>query len=334
MADSTNRFRPDIFGAAPPTNRWTSGEGGAVGRARKAAQGWLEDASAQYRKLHPGTAKDYITSDVGKSAFRASAGHTVQTLIQRRLKRAQRKGGIVSNMLYNFANIAMSGMMRRLKDDQATFENVARVRRGDPDVFQMSHNELRSVLSHAQKYGGHDAADVHAKATSELNRRWEQKASEHAGYDQRRYEHLQAVRDVREQQHARNAEASKSARRQERDRRRADVAKQQMEHRQALHEQKLRHVLELRTASGRGAAAKADVQAQVRAAGGASKQTGGGGTTGPLQVVGETKKGNLKVKTKTGRTRVATKEEVAASRKPRGGGGVTPIRRTSRKRSV
>lgn len=334
-AGSTN-FSPNTFGAAPPTNRWQPGEGGAVHKAKSAVRDWVADSAAQYANIHPGNLRDYAKSDTAKATFRTSMGHTAQTMIQRRLKRAQKNGGIVSNMLYNFANIAMSGMMRRLKDDQTTFENVARVRRGDPDVFQMSHNELRSVLSHAQKYGGHDAADVHAKATAELNRRWEQKASEHASYDVKRHERLQSVRDVREQQHARNAEVAKAARRQERDQRRADVHKQRMEQRQAEHEQKLKHVLELRTAAGRGAAAKASVQAQVRAAGQRSKQPTAAKQHDPLQVVGKTKKGNLKVRTKTGGERVATQEEVAASKRPRGSksGGVVPIRRTSRKRSV
>lgn len=306
------------------------------GGARGAAHGvgdWAKDAAKRYRDVHDNTGsfRDYIHSDVAKATARTALGHTVNTMIQRRLKRAQKRGGIVSNMLYNFANIAMAGMMRRLKDDQTTFENVARVRRGDPDVYQMSHNELRSVLSHAAKYGGRDAGEVHAKATGELNRRWNQKASEHAGYDQRRYEHLQEVRDVREQEHARNAEVRTKARREERDQRRKDVLKQQMEHRQALHEQKLKQRMELRTVSGHGAAAKAGVQAQLKqAAGGATKPAGK--DKGPLQIEGRTKSGNYRVKTKTGKKRIATAEEVAARNKSRGG-GVTPMRR-SRRRSV
>lgn len=326
-AGSTN-FSPNMFGAAPPTNRWQPGERGASHGAKGVVRDWIADSAAQYANIHPGNIRDFAKSDVAKATFRTSMGQTAQTMIQRRLKRAQKKGGIVSNMLYNFANIAMAGMMRRLKDDQTTFENVARVRRGDPDVYQMSHNELRSVLSHAAKYGGRDAADIHAKATSELTRRWDQKASEHAGYDQKRYEHLQAVRDVRDQEHARNAEVGKKARREERDQRRRDVLKQQMDHRQALHEQKLKHRMELRTVSGHGDAARAGVQAQLKQAAGTTPSKGSG--KAKPRIVGQTKTGKDIIQYGTGTKKVASKEESARARKGGPSGGVKPARRTRR----
>ena len=340
------------FGAARrKASQWTKAARQAYvegGGARRAAQGvgdWVKDTARQYRDIHGKgpSFSEYIRQDTTRATARTALGQTAQTMIQRRLKQARRRGGIVSNVLYNFANIAMAGMMRRLKDDQTTFENVARVRRGDPDVFQMSHNELRSVLAHAKKYGGKDADQIHTNATNELSRRWNQKAEEHAGYDQVRHDRLQTVRDKREQARAANKEVERMARREDRDRRRADVLKQKMADRQALHEQKmagrqalheqkLKHRMELRTVSGRGAAAKAGVQAQLKqAAGGTAKPTGK--NKRPLQVEGRTKGGNYKVRSKTGKKRTATAEEVAASRKPRGG-GVTPMRRSSRRRSV
>ena len=223
--------------------------------------------------------------------------------------------------------------MRRLKDDQTTFENVARVRRGDPDVFQMSHNELRSVLAHAKKYGGKDADQIHTNATNELSRRWNQKAEEHAGYDQVRHERLQTVRDKREQARAANKEVERMARREDRDRRRADVLKQKMADRQALHEQKLKHRMELRTVSGRGAVAKAGVQAQLKQAA-QPGATAGGAKASKVKVVGQTKKGNKIVQFATGTRRVESKEETARRTKGKSSGGVTPMRRSSRRRSV
>ena len=326
---STN-FSPDIFGAPPPAQH-SQAQGG--GGARRVVRDWVQDAAAQYTGLHPGTVRDYIKSDTGKATLRTSLGHTAQTMIQRRLKKAQKSGGIVSNVLYNFANIAMAGMMRRLKDDQTTFENVARVRRGDPDVFQMSHNELRSVLAHAKKYGGKDADQIHTNATNELSRRWNQKAEEHAGYDQVRHERLQTVRDKREQARAANKEVERMARREDRDRRRADVLKQKMADRQALHEQKLKHRMELRTVSGRGAVAKAGVQAQLKQAA-QPGATAGGAKASKVKVVGQTKKGNKIVQFATGTRRVESKEETARRTKGKSSGGVTPMRRSSRRRSV
>ena len=326
---STN-FSPDIFGAPPPAQH-SQAQGG--GGARRVVRDWVQDAAAQYTGLHPGTVRDYIKSDTGKATLRTSLGHTAQTMIQRRLKKAQKSGGIVSNVLYNFANIAMAGMMRRLKDDQTTFENVARVRRGDPDVFQMSHNELRSVLAHAKKYGGKDADQIHTNATNELSRRWNQKAEEHAGYDQVRHERLQTVRDKREQARAANKEVERMARREDRDRRRADVLKQKMADRQALHEQKLKHRMELRTVSGRGAVAKAGVQAQLKQAA-QPGATAGGAKASKVKVVGQTKKGSKIVQYTTGTKKVVSKEEAARLAKGKSSGGVTPMRRSGRRRSV
>lgn len=307
------------------------------GGARRTAQGvgdWVKETAKRYRDVHGAgpSFSEYIKADTTRATARTALGHTAQTMIQRRLKKAQRRGGLVSNVLYNFANIAMAGMMRRLKDDQTTFENVARVRRGDPDVYQMSHNELRSVRVHAQKYGGKDADQILAKATGELTRRWDQKASEHAGYDQTRHEKMQAIKDRREQESARNKEVGKAARREERDRRRADVVKQRMENAQMLHEQKMKHRMELRTVSGRGSVAKAGVQAQIKAAAqpGAAR---GGAKASKVKEVGKTKKGNTIVQYATGTKKVESKEQTAQRKGNKSSGGVTPTRRT-RRRSV
>lgn len=330
------------FGTARrKASQWTEAARQAYvegGGARRAAQGvgdWVRDTAKQYRDVHGKgpSFSEYIRQDTTRATARTALGQTAQTMIQRRLKQAQRRGGIVSNFLYNFANIAMAGMMRRLKDDQTTFENVARVRRGDPDVFQMSHNELRSVRAHAQKYGGRDAAQILTKANDELTRRWTQKAEEHAGYDQMRHERLQGVRDKREQAHAANKEVERMARREERDRRRADVLKQKMADRQALHEQKLKHRMELRTVSGRGAVAKAGVQAQLKQAA-QPGATAGGAKASKVKVVGQTKKGSKIVQYATGTKKVVSKEEAARLAKGKSSGGVTPMRRSNRRRSV
>ena len=330
------------FGAARrKASQWTEAARQAYvegGGARRAAQGvgdWVKDTARQYRDIHGKgpSFSEYIRQDTTRATARTALGQTAQTMIQRRLKQARRRGGIVSNVLYNFANIAMAGMMRRLKDDQTTFENVARVRRGDPDVFQMSHNELRSVLAHAKKYGGKDADQIHTNATNELSRRWNQKAEEHAGYDQVRHERLQTVRDKREQARAANKEVERMARREDRDRRRADVLKQKMADRQALHEQKLKHRMELRTVSGRGAVAKAGVQAQLKQAA-QPGATAGGAKASKVKVVGQTKKGSKIVQYTTGTKKVVSKEEAARLAKGKSSGGVTPMRRSGRRRSV
>lgn len=154
-------------------------------------------------------ARDYVTSDEG----RANARHTVASSFQRflsdRAKRMGKRGGpgYIAGSLYQFAANAIQSHVTKLGHEHRTFRDVARVRRGDPEIMHMTHEELRNVAQHAKSYGGADHASIAQNAQRELERRAQRTQAER----NRTARATRADADAHRQElaHARHAEEKK-----------------------------------------------------------------------------------------------------------------------------
>lgn len=309
---------------------------GALGRAKGHAGEWARDTLNQYRSIHSdhGSVGDWARSDSTKANARFALGSAFNEGLKDRMKNANKRGGLISRTLWTFAHTAFQSTMRNLKEDQRTFEHVARVRRGDPNIKDLTHNELRAVLGHADKYGGRDKEHVRAMAEAELSRRWEVKATEHAGYDAKRRSILEQARAPHVQEKAAEKDVRRKATQAERAQQQEQYHKEQLRRNDELHKQKLKHQTELRQVAGHGAAAKAATDVAVKQAG-AKKTTAKDKPAkekGPLSILKRTKSGGAVVRTAKGGTDTLSAAELTKRQKGRGAKtkGVTPTRRTRR----
>lgn len=309
---------------------------GLVGKAKEHASAWAKDTLGQYRGIHSGhgSAADWANSDSTKANARFAMGSAFNQGLKDRMNNANKRGGFISRTLWTFAHTAFQSTMRNLKEDQRTFEHVARVRRGDPNIKDLTHNELRAVLAHADKFGGKDKEHVRAQAESELSRRWDVKATEHAGYDAKRRSVLENARAPHVQEKAAEKDARRKATQAERAQHQEQYHKEQLRRNEDLHKQKLKHQTELRQVAGHGAAAKAATDVAVKQAG--AKKTAAkekpAKDKGPLNIVKRTKSGGAVVRTAKGGTDNLSAAELTQRQKGRAAKtkGVTPTRRTRR----
>lgn len=134
--------------------RETFGEAGTAGQRAKQAQ-------------------EYATSDEGRANARNSAALSFHRFLSDRSKKAFRKGGTgyVTGAVFQFAHAAFAAHVQKQGHDLKTFQDVAKVRRGDPEIKNMTHDQLRRVAEHAKTYGGHDHEDIFKKARGELEHR-------------------------------------------------------------------------------------------------------------------------------------------------------------------
>jgi len=154
----------------------------AHSHAVKSAHDWVNQNRTDHSGLHsnmPGV-RDYVHSDAGRATARAAVGTGIDEFLRRGAAKSFSKGGFLKGTLMTFAHMAFQSHMSALKNDQRIFENVAKVRRGDPEVHHMSHQHLREVAAQAQKYGGADSDHIHKAAQGEIDRRMTQKNTEHA----------------------------------------------------------------------------------------------------------------------------------------------------------
>lgn len=151
-------------------------------RAAHGAAGYAAQNHGDYKDLHGNmpSVREYVSSDAGRAAVRHSIGHGLGKFVSHTASKHFRKGNHVMGALMTFAGHALGAHLQNLKHDQRIFENVAKVRRGDPDVRQMTHNELREVRDHAHNFGGADKTHIHAAASGELERRHTNKGHEKA----------------------------------------------------------------------------------------------------------------------------------------------------------
>lgn len=148
--------------------------------ALSGAKSYVQQNRADYNNLHGKmpNVREYINSDAGRAAARYSVGTGISQFLKQSTSKHFRKGNFIMGTLLTFAGHALNTHMVNLKHDQRIFENVARVRRGDPDVGQMTHNELREVMHHAERFGGHDHQSIQESAIGELTRRHVSKGQE------------------------------------------------------------------------------------------------------------------------------------------------------------
>jgi len=234
--------------------------GGAEGIRRTVSENVKEQKkkhAADWKKLHGNTpgVKEYLKSDSGRANARHAVGSAVHREVDRLAKKMGRRGGILGiagNALFSFARTALGDQLKTLKKDQQIFENVARVRRGDPEIVHMTHNELREVADHSRKYGGKDWMAIQSQSNKELERRQIRKNQE---WDKGE----QARDDLRLARKQRNAPAEKAVRK--------TIAEGNLEahreHEKLSNEQKLKHQLELRKVHGHAQAAKVKVEQQI-----------------------------------------------------------------------
>lgn len=188
-------------------------QGGAKGVAEQAAHHAREstrglattggrlasDAYGAFRtaggiKGHLDRFAQYSDSDAGRATLKHAAGTSFSRFLDARAKRSFRRGGYITGALFTFAHQAFQGHMARLKADQRIFTNVARVRRGEPEVRHMTHQELREVADHAHRYGGQHAEHVLKAANDELNHRATRRVDERTRAYKLQSEQLHEVR--------------------------------------------------------------------------------------------------------------------------------------------
>jgi len=296
-----------------------------VGGAYAAGKEHLNQHRRDYEGAHGNlpSAKEYVASDAGRASARMAGGVAINKFLERGARSG--RSGLLKTALFSFAHIAFQGTMNRLKNDQRVFENIAKVRRGDPEIKQMSHTHLREVWDHAQKYGGPHADHIRETTRGELDRRQTQKNDEHVRGLKSKHEAVSAHKaSVRAQDYAAREGLRKEA------------------HQQRL--QRLRETHSVAQAS-QYERAKAKIAAQealnrTKAEGEASKTKGTRDRQKSirqtvrekekLQIIKMNASGSATVKTKAGGTRTASKAEVQASRKAspakaRSAGGVKVV---------
>lgn len=290
----------------------------AHGHAVKTAHEWVNQNRSDHNALHgnmPGV-RDYVQSDAGRATARHAVGTGINEFLARGSKKAFRKGNYVTGALMTFANMAFQSHMAALKNDQRIFENVAKVRRGDPEVQHMSHQHLREVAAQAQKYGGTDSDHIHKAAQGEIDRRMTQKNTEHA----KGMEHRDNLVNA-------NKEAL----------------------RERSHVERMRR---LKEAAGHSAATRMDMESRVNKILKEREQIKTKGTQNRQTSIRATIKAkerfNITKRTKSGggydaKGNFHTKDEIAKNATHSAGGGTvpkhapaagTPVRRTRRKRAI
>ena len=280
--------------------------GGAEG-VFNTAKNYASETAEEYRQVHNGMprASEYMNSAAGRATARFAVGHSVQTYLQNKAKKMGKSGtitGAVGNALFTFAHTAFQSHMNNLKHDQRIFENVAKARRGSPELEHLSHNELREIHDNAKRYGGPDAEHISKTASGELDRRQVRKNEEQA----KGIEHKRGL--LNEAKEARDAKRHETAKA-----RKTELHEQRRAHKEQAHQDKMRRQAELRTTTSHvGAKTTTENVAKSKA------PAAGADVTKPGKkpdIVRKTKKGAV-VKGEGGKTHYESNEQLAKAGKP------------------
>lgn len=239
-----------VFSAFHSARNMVSQAGGVAG-VRRMASDHVDKSKQDWEHLHgnmPG-AVGYIQSAAGRATVRHAAGSALHRFIGDSSKKHFRKGNYLKGALYSFAHMALQTQMDALRNDQRIFTNIAKVRRGDPEVAHLTHNQLREVTDHAARYGGQDAAHIAEAAHGELTRRQVRKNTEwdtgEAHRDELRRKRRTTFSAAEAQVHAaRRLETNKL------------LHEQSLGHEEELAKKKAEHIAMLRTESGHTAQAR------------------------------------------------------------------------------
>lgn len=280
--------------------------GGAEG-VFNTAKNYASETAEEYRQVHNGMprASEYMNSAAGRATARYAVGSSVQTYLQNKAKKMGKSGtitGAVGNALFTFAHTAFQSHMNNLKHDQRIFENVAKARRGSPELEHLSHNELREIHDNAKRYGGPDAEHISKTASGELDRRQVRKNEEQA----KGIEHKRGL--LNEGKEARDAKRHETAKA-----RKTELHEQRRAHKEQAHQDKMRRQAELRTTTSHvGAKTTTENVAKSKA------PAAGADVTKPGKkpdIVRKTKKGAV-VRGEGGKTRYESNEQLAKAGKP------------------
>lgn len=275
--------------------RDVGGVRGAADRARQYGANLGED----YKNLHGApNPRAYMSSDAGRATARYAMGSAFNTFLQRRAQQAGKRGtvgGMVSNALFTFAHTAFQTHMNNLKHDQRIFENVAKARRGSPELEHLSHQELREISDNAKRYGGHDADHIMTTATKELDRRQMRKGQEQA--QGQIYKNRAVEGDKTSRSEARHKDFM---------RRKDELNKQKLAHKQEQHQAKMDRQAELRKTTSHVNAKQATEAVAKQHATGAQ---GGGKSASDPTIKRRTKKGAI-VATKSGGEEYVSNQEL------------------------
>lgn len=307
-----------------------------AGEHVKSAYGAGKEHINQHRRDYEGvhgnlpSAKEYVTSDAGRATARMAGGVAINKFLERGMRSG--RSGLLKTALFAFAHTAFQGTMSRLKNDQRIFENIAKVKRGDPEIAHMSHTHLREVWHHANKYGGSHADHIRQATKGELDRRQAQKNREHVEGHVARHTAIQEALSKNRAELKAIEEARKEKDRQDRIAAKAKIHEVADKRREEAHKKKIQRLREVHSvvqaSQAQRAAAKIAAQERLNQA----KQEGEKSKTketqarqktirqtlkerGKLQILKMNASGSAVVKTKAGGTRTASKEEVQASRK-------------------
>ncbi len=281
--------------------------GGVRGAAAKARE-YGTHLSEDYKSLHgnmPG-AREYMSSDAGRSTARFAMGSALNTYLDRKSKQMGKKGtimGMAGNALFTFAHTAFQSHMNNLKHDQRIFENVAKARRGSPELEHLTHLELREISENAKKYGGKDAHHIEETANKTLADRQTRKNVEQA----------KGIEEKRGMLHSgkRGREAELHD---DRMKRRQAIHETRMKEKDDAHKAKMARQAELRNTAGHvGAKATTENVARAKAAGSSGSVTGSKATE---SIKRKTKKGAVVVG-EGGKEVWKSNEELKAGKKPK-----------------
>lgn len=294
------RFKDYVKNFAGQAKTAYDAAGGVRGAGQKARQ-YGEHLTADYRQLHgnmPG-ASEYLNSEAGRATARFAAGSALSTFLQHKASKLGKAGtitGMAGNALFTFAHAAFQSHMSNLKHDQRIFENVAKARRGSPELEHLTHLELREISDNAKRYGGKDSEHIQKTADGELDRRQTKKNTEQAKGIKQKRDMLSADRDAHD--------AARHGKRMER---RQEVHLARMREKEEMHKAKLARQAELRDVAGH-------VNAKQTAENVAKQKQSGGGGGGKPHVEKRTKKGGY-VRGEGGKREWMSNEEINAAGK-------------------
>lgn len=318
MTEQKRSFREHIASAGKAASQAYSAVGGVQGAARH-AQNYARETFGEAGTVESRTkqAHEYMHSDEGRANVRHSAASAFHRFLQDKSKKAYKAGGVgyLAGAVFQFAHQAFESHMKKLGSEQRLYRDVARVKRGAPEIKHMSHEDLRNVIEHAESYGGKDNEKIKNAAHAELVHRAQRTQAVRTDIAKK---HTSEMMQHRAEEKARLApmvgraerkQARASAKNQEK------IAQQQHAANIARLREKQGHVQEsaraLQAIKTQGAQARKALRDQSPT--GPKPRTGAATSTrkahGPIQIVERTAHGG-----KDSKGNYYTNEEIAASR--------------------
>lgn len=254
------------------------------------ARKWAQYAADVGRKVagahagpHSGTFSEragryveHLKGEGGKTQIAKHGLRTVDKFLSSKLRNisGNTPGGLALHFLIGMVRDHLKSHIHRLGREQHHFENTAKVLRGDTE--HIPHGDLRHVRENAATYGGARANEVKQKSAQELKHREDVRRQEKFARERQEsnIRHQDSMAKAKAQRRARYKDEDKHAEKvTEQSKERAKEGRKQskithrlvMSQREALHEQKQRHLGKTATphAPGTGAGTGPNVAPNV-----------------------------------------------------------------------